>query len=144
MIAHRGRPAWLLPAVVLILSGCGGTDGRVGVSGTVTLDGQPAAEGAVNFQPAPGQSGNSAGSAVQNGKFEVPADKGLRPGKYVVTFQLFQHTGRKEKDPMTGTITDQVLPVDLGPGASQEVTIADGSKELSFQLTTSQGSGLKK
>ena len=121
----------------LLVIGCG-TDGRVGISGTVTLDGKPVSGGAVNFSPCTGQRGNSSGAGIEDGSFEIPAKRGLLPGKYVVTFQLFQLTGRKERDPATGAITDQILPVDLGPGASQEVTIEDGSNDLSFQLTSSR------
>ena len=69
--------------LLLALVGCS-SDGRMAVSGTVTLDGKPLESGAITFLPAPGSEGHSAGGQITNGEFRLPADHGQKPGKYLV------------------------------------------------------------
>jgi hypothetical protein len=90
--------------VILIglgLTGCS-NDGRVAVSGTVTLDGTPLENAAISFRPTPGHDGLTAGGQVIDGKFEFAAQHGLLPGKYLVNIQAFRPTGRMVKDPQAG------------------------------------------
>ena len=81
---------WLL-CVILCLSaasqvgGCGPSDplGRRAVSGAVTLDGQPLAEGTISFQPTD-HGKTSSGAIVSQGQYAIPPHKGLPQGKYRV------------------------------------------------------------
>jgi hypothetical protein len=65
-------------------AGCGSSG--VPVSGTVTVDGQPLSGGLVAFEPAAGSGTTGAGAVagVREGRFEIPAEKNLLPGKYLV------------------------------------------------------------
>ena len=70
---------------VAILAGCSNPpDGRMEVSGTVKLKGQPIKDGAiVLFEPLENQ--DTAGNAtVTGGKFTIPRATGLKPGRYLV------------------------------------------------------------
>jgi hypothetical protein len=70
----------------LIALGCGGQKnkhGRLPISGTVALDGQPLKNGYVVFEPKSGQPTQS-GGMIYGGKFEVPAVDGAVPGMYSV------------------------------------------------------------
>ena len=69
--------------VLAMFSGCGSSDGRVAVAGSVTLDGQPLDNGVITFIPQEKKVG-SAGAAIESGKYQVPAKRGLLPGKYLV------------------------------------------------------------
>ena len=85
----RGVLAPCLAAAMVALAGCGGSiDGlpREAVAGTVTLDGQPLAAGAIQFFPATKAGGVavSAGSPVEDGQFSIARDYGLVPGTYKV------------------------------------------------------------
>ncbi len=81
-------------ALVLALglaAGCsGGGDDlpREAVAGTVTLDGQPLANGVIQFNPAgkdaAGSAAVSAGGQIAGGKFSIPREGGPVPGKYSV------------------------------------------------------------
>ncbi|HBJ36274.1 MAG TPA: hypothetical protein DDZ51_16290 [Planctomycetaceae bacterium] len=64
--------------------GCSGTaDGRVPVAGEVKLDGQLLDRGSIEFHPLePG--GMITGGMVTQGKFDIPAEQGAKPGKYQV------------------------------------------------------------
>jgi hypothetical protein len=81
----------LLPAG-LALAGCSASGDdlpREGVSGYVTLDGQPVAEGSIQFSPAAGVVGVGdavgGGSSIKSGKFSIDREVGLIPGKYRVS-----------------------------------------------------------
>jgi hypothetical protein len=126
----------LLPAAVLagLASGCGG--GLVAVSGTVTLDGRPADDGSVSFQPADGQ-GPSAGGSVREGRFEV--SPGLTPGTYKVAVRAGLKTGRKipAGPPLpAGSTVDEMLS-SPAPGQSPApvlVEVKSGGPPLAFDL----------
>jgi hypothetical protein len=75
----------LIACVLLVFAGCGSDPiGRHGVSGTVTVDGAPLAQGNISFQPTEGQP-TMGGAVVKGGKYAVPKDGGLVPGKYRVS-----------------------------------------------------------
>lgn len=88
------RLSGLLAASVIVglLAGCGVGDGddlpREAVSGKVTLDGQPLAEGSIQFQPEGGTDAKgpavSGGAVIQDGAYDIPGGNGLTPGKYKV------------------------------------------------------------
>jgi hypothetical protein len=83
------RDVWLLPGVLaLCLSACSsvgkGTPERQAVSGTVTLKGEPLSDGIIMFIPTSQDVSTQVSVNIVKGRFEVPADKGLLPGKYKV------------------------------------------------------------
>src|SRR5688572_18410502 len=84
----RSQSAWSAVAALVIAAflGCGRSDGRQLVSGTVTFQGKPLDQGTIDFYAA-GKSTVEAGALITEGKYEIPADKGLLPGKYLVKIQ---------------------------------------------------------
>jgi hypothetical protein len=91
----RGWPQWsaaLAASACMALAGCGSGLKLAPVSGTVTVDGKPAASIAVNFTPLPGQAAGPGSSAVTDaqGRFVLRTigDKrhtGAVVGKHRVT-----------------------------------------------------------
>ena len=76
---------FVLAGLLLVaLAGCGG--GGLQVRGTVTRGGQPLSAGIIAFEPATDVSTAGAGAvaSIRDGRFEVKADKQLRPGRYLV------------------------------------------------------------
>ena len=74
----------LLGAIALgTLSGCGDPRNRQEVTGEVKLKGQPVEEGVINFAPLDGQETGD-GAQITKGKYRIPREKGLSPGKYRV------------------------------------------------------------
>ena len=68
--------------LAVLLAGCGRSDGRQAVSGTVTFKGQPV-DGLIEFVPAGGEA-TQAGTTIEKGKYSIPREKGLVPGTYKV------------------------------------------------------------
>src|SRR5262245_24475246 len=66
------------------LSGCADPRARQEVTGQVTLQGKPVEDGIIQFAPLDGQ-GTGDGAQIVNGKYRIPREKGLSPGKYRVS-----------------------------------------------------------
>lgn len=131
------RPLVALAALVL-LSGCGG-DGRLGVSGTVTVDGEPLASGVISFQPTADNPAHSAGTGIEAGQYQVPASSGLLPGEYLVRIQAFRKTGRMVEDPQFGQVEETVPVVFKEAGSLQATIVASGKNQIDFDLHSVPG-----
>ena len=94
IIKHQWRfhIALVFLAVGVAVPGCSESEDelpREPVSGSVTLDDQPLASGAIQFSPS-GQGGSSGvpvqgGGAIEDGQFSIPRERGLVPGTYKVS-----------------------------------------------------------
>jgi hypothetical protein len=74
----------LLAGIVLImLSGCADPRHRQQVTGEVSFKGQAVEDGIINFAPIDGQE-TGEGAQIVKGKYRIPREKGLSPGKYTV------------------------------------------------------------
>lgn len=122
--------------------GCGGDSSRLPVEGVVNFDGQPIAEGQINFIPAPGTVGPTAGSVINGGKYSVPAEKGLKPGKYRVEISALRATAQKTQtfNAVTGAMDASAAYESYIPpryNAKSELTAdvkVEGPDHLDFQL----------
>ena len=105
--ARIGRPTprgvlvavglWIIGG--LLLCGCGGGGlTRVPVSGQVTLDGKPLANGSITFIPV-GQ-GITAGGRIVDAHYELSSKDGLVPATYQVRINASEPTGRTIVDPV--------------------------------------------
>ena len=79
------RPYCLLGCTLLALAGCGPTDNRVAVAGSVTNGAAPFASGVIRFAP---DSGVPVAANVVAGKYSVQ----LAPGTYKVTIEATSGT----------------------------------------------------
>jgi hypothetical protein len=75
----------LLAAALIGCVACGDPHGgRQAVSGSVTFQGKPLDRGTITFLPASPDLPTQSGAAITGGKYSIPRDKGLVPGKYKV------------------------------------------------------------
>lgn len=142
VMAYR---ALVLPILGLVLLGafwgCSrNPQNRQAVSGSVTLDGAPLAQGSIRFQ-AEKAGGIGSGALVTDGQYSIPTDKGLTAGKYKV--MIFA------SKPGSGGPAAGALPGDPAPPAGElippeynvksdkfiEVT-ADGPTQFDFSVVT--------
>jgi hypothetical protein len=102
----------------MVLAGCGeGSDGlpREAVSGTVTLDGQPLAEGSIQMIPI-AKDGRPGGAIIKEGKFSIPKADGLLPGQYnVIISSIDPASAPPPPSGPPGPVDPATLPKNLIP-----------------------------
>jgi hypothetical protein len=134
--------------LLTIVIGCNynNPQGRVAVRGEVTFDGKPLEQGSILFSSVAGTTPMVAtGSLITNGKFSLPAEKGLIPDQtYSVRFRSVEEIPgtRKETidsntDPMMGIQTRSILPRRYGVESKETVTATKKSPNVfQFELTS--------
>lgn len=132
--ATRLRIAMVL-GLLPLLGGCLSSGPElVAVSGTITYNGQPATQGAVTFQPAPGQPEElqpATGAINPDGTYTMTSahGEGIPPGKYRVAIMSMESVDlenpvqkwlvpQKYASPETSGLT-----ADLSPSGPSSVTI---------------------
>jgi hypothetical protein len=137
---------WLGVPVLLcgmILAGCDGGDGlaRQAVSGTATLDGQPLAQGSIQFVTAadgdaPVMSG---GSLIRDGRYEITEDQGLVPGTYRVSINATRGGGRSgaETPVDAGPVPQDMIPAKYNAKSTLAAEVKEGgSNQFDYDLTS--------
>ncbi len=135
----------LILGVVASLIGCGGNPlGRENVEGVVTLDGQALDQGMISFEPKQrGEGRVGSGTTIKDGRYAIPAEKGLPPGEYLVRI----HSSATAGGPKAGGGVDVMPGLEAGGGGYERippqynsnstlsVTIPKGgSDEINFDL----------
>lgn len=121
-----------LSAFALVVAGCGG-DGltRGTVSGKVTLDGQPVANGTIVFTPTGGTKGPMAMAEIANGQYAITNNPPVA-GKHSVKIQGFRDTAKK--DDRGQVIGEQFIPDKYNDKTTLTVDIAKGTNSRDFEL----------
>lgn len=105
MTWHRYYHAFGLCVLAGLATGCGSGNSlnRQALSGEVVFAGSPLDKGTIQFEPS-GPNGLSTGAMIQDGKFKLPSEQGLPPGKYLV--RIFS--------PDAANLPQDALPGDSG------------------------------
>lgn len=132
-------PRWTLPVTMLLAAvvgtGCGPSGPKTyPVSGTVTFEGEPLAEGDIVFSPEQGSIAPDAGKIV-DGKFEFRA----QPGPKRVEIDATRETG--EVDPTMGMAPrESFIPSKYNTETTLEAEVtAGGENEFHFELLAEGG-----
>jgi hypothetical protein len=123
-------------ALLPLLIGCGRSDNRAEVSGTIRLNGEPLATGTISFVPMEGTTGPSSGGHIIDGEYHVPGQNGVAVGKNRVSILSVVKTGRKIGD-LRGESEDekvQVVPRKYNTESEVICTVQPGSNRLDFDL----------
>jgi hypothetical protein len=118
----------------MFLAGCGGNV----LEGSVTLDGQPLAEGTISLIPKGG--GASFGAEIKNGKYSLTGlqQKKILPGTYRVEINSFKKTGKtipNKSDAGTSIEeTVQLIPTRYNSKSELTTEITSGSNTGNFEL----------
>jgi len=133
-------------AAVLVLfflcTGCGGDPARGSVTGKVTVDGEPLADGTILFQPTGDTRGPNAGATIQNGRYRIKRDRGATVGMNVVEITGTLKTGEPKSLPSQGVrLTPEMIyeatgvrPLEFESERPLEVKIAAGANKFDFPL----------
>jgi hypothetical protein len=125
-------------AMVCLAGGCNDpSNGRLEVAGSVTLNRVPLDRGVITFYD-PAGNHPSSGAAIVDGKYHLPAGKGLLPGDYKVAIDSADASG-ETASPVQYSMR---IPVSRIPAKyngetmlSAEVT-STGANQFDFDLTT--------
>jgi hypothetical protein len=124
----RACGVWVSAALGLLACGCGGDGSPKGmpVSGTVTLNAKPLAEGEVMFEPADGK-GAPEQALVKDGKFTTT----LTPGAKRVRITSWRE-GKGPKDGAMGGAAprEQFIPKRYNTESTLSLTVEAGRGEL--------------
>lgn len=137
--AGKGLVCWCTSGLCLfLLAGCGSESNRSGLEGTVTLNGQPLAEGSITLRPLPGTHGPTAGGKIANGKFTILPEQGTFSGTFRVEITASRKTGKQKKDALLGIMVDEyerIIPdrYNRQSELTCEVT-ADRPNQFAFEL----------
>jgi hypothetical protein len=127
-------------AVVPLLTGCGGgsVDGRYGLSGKVTLKGQPLAKGTIEFSAGQG-GGPLTGGTIENGQYTIAADSGLKPGTYTVRISSIDEAGGggppAAPGPESATqVGKELIPAEFNVNSSKTIEVKTSGNTFDFAV----------
>jgi hypothetical protein len=127
--------------VAVFLLGCSDQyEGRMAITGTVTLEGQPLDDGQVIFEPFDKSVGTRAQGEIKHGQFSIPRQSGLKPGKYLVRLTAGDGktpTNEEAGGPggSTNIISVDRIPTDWNVNSKQEVEVkADATNKFEFAV----------
>ena len=130
------RP-WCLLALVCL--GCG-SGSRQAIEGTVTLDGQPLANGEITFIPEEGTKGPTAGAEIVDGKFAIPTARGTFAGKFRVEITASRVGNQKVVGHLrgeTGYAYEQFIPSKYNNASQLKADVnADAENHFDFAVTS--------
>jgi hypothetical protein len=130
--------------------GCGASDNlpREAISGSVLVDGKALESGLITFQPDGTDAATQSGASVVQGKYTIPRDQGLVPGKYKVTITAAGNTPEQPVDTkfnnnmpgMPPVPAKEIIPSSYNSASLLSAEVKAGSKnEFNFNLTATQG-----
>ena len=130
----RNALSWVAMTIVaLFATGCnrGGGD-RCSVDGAVTMAGQPVDGGNIQFAPLAAGQVSASGAVIEAGKYAIPRQSGLVPGKYRVriywpvkvgTQQAPNNPPPKERVPAKFNVSSE-LTAEVWPGSENTFNFA--------------------
>jgi hypothetical protein len=141
MLYRHTRFFCLVTAVAVVaLAGCSDSSGgRMGVSGTVKLEGKPLEQGQILFLPLDDQD-TQGGAAVINGEYTIDRRHGLKPGKYLV--RLTAGDGKTPTDEEAGgpggstnIVSVDLIPEDWNVRSTQKIEVkSNGTNRFDFAV----------
>lgn len=126
--------AAVFAAAVGLLIGCSGEGASGEVSGTVSYDGKPVEDGAINFVPVDGKS-PTAGDVIKDGKYHA---KKVPVGNMKVTISGSKVVGKKKvydtPDSPVMPVTQELLPAKYNDKSELTFEVKSGSNEKNWDL----------
>lgn len=124
--------ACLLLTLVPLVSGCGSDSGTVPVTGKVTLDGVPLAEGDIIFRATDGTPSHA--GKIQNGAYSAD----VSPGEKQVEITAYREVPGKFREDNPGERTpvrEMYIPEQYNRKSTLKIEVSRGGEE-NFELTS--------
>lgn len=130
---------------ILACEGCGGYDsqGRLPVTGRVTLNGIPLERGSIRFEPQDGQQSIVSGAMIVEGQYTIPGETGLPPGKYLVRIHA-SDSGRRHSSSSADApgpdafrvSSTELIPPEFNTKSEQIVEVRTGRNDFKFDIAS--------
>jgi hypothetical protein len=121
-------------------AGCGRPP-KTGCEGEVSYRGVRVAAGSIRFFPSGGTPGIGGSARIEDGRYTIPAGRGLAAGAYVVAISAARPTGRNVRpEPgheADGPIaeTEQFIPERFNTSSELKVELEPGENRRDFNLS---------
>ena len=133
---------WNWGLLLLLLHSAGCSPSAVEVTGGITLDGQPVADGTISLIPPTSvNSLKPAWSKINSGRYSISAGRVLQPEiPYRVEIRAYQKTGREFRSAAPGGGAEQervqIIPTEFNRESTLKATFQAGENEINFDLKT--------
>jgi hypothetical protein len=129
---HFVRAIGVVLAVLAVMPGCTeATGGKLPVSGTIKLKGQPIADGSIQFVSADAFTG----AAIKDGKYEIPAAQGLVPGTYTVRISAPESSAPvSEPGGEIAPPVKDLVPAEYNTNSTLNFEAKPGNKTFDFDI----------
>jgi len=137
MLHGRTAVAAFVIATFVLAAGCQKGPRRASVSGEVLVDKVPLVEGSISFFPTDGTEGPEVGDIIKDGKYSIPADRGVIVGKNKVVIRGFKNSGKKIRDIWTKEMVDErviAVPPEFNEKSDVVRDVIDGKNTFNFDL----------
>ena len=135
---HRWRCNGILLLFCLLIFGCGAGKEKIAISGSVTFDGEPVANGEIEFQPnKPGE--RPAMGTIVGGKYRISERFGAKPGKYSVSIIARREAklqGQGNPYATDAVATQQYIPPQYNVSTTLQVDISAATAVHDFELVS--------
>lgn len=130
------RFAALAILLAVVVGGCGRQS--LFISGTVSVDGRPLADGAVFLDPVTPDGSGTGGGPVTNGRFLIVGGSRIHPGRFKINLVAFSETGRMLRDTQRGNVPERI-PVTLGSILPAMIELRSGENKIDIAANSFSG-----
>ena len=125
----------ILVAALLLAGGCFAPRTTGDVTGTVSIDGVPAADGSIAFFPVDGKSPTS-GTTIKDGKYEAEVPLGTVKVQIRVSKVVGQKKLYDTPDSPVQPLMKEILPAKYNDETELTLDVKPGDNEMNFELST--------
>ena len=132
------RRLLLFATCMFLWSGCTqGDPNKASVSGMVTFNGEPIANGSITFIPTEGNGGPSAGGSILAGKYSIAQSKGPMIGMNRVEIVAVRETGKMVSYGGGPEMPERISYIPAKYNEISELTedLTQGHNEIHFELS---------
>lgn len=135
------RPLWCslllctISSIGLLFASCSRDSKHGTVTGTVTLDGQPLAQGLIRFVPTDGRTA-SADTVIENGSYSAQVPVGDKQIWVSATKVVGKRKMYDTPDSPTVDVTQELLPARYNVQTTLTLKVEPGKQQKAFELTS--------
>jgi hypothetical protein len=123
--------------LILAMAGCSDEGaGKLAVRGTVKFENKPLATGNIFFELDDANNPHISGATIDDGKFTIDKNRGLKPGTYLVRISSADPKLKEENQAPGDSrqLAKDRIPPDWNTNSKQKIEVKAGSTEFTFDI----------